>query len=206
MSADGKIASPTRQQMRISCDEDIKRMYQLRNDCDAVLVGIETILTDNPKLTVKETYVPHPLQPVRVVLDRKGRTPKDALVLNDEARTILFMEKGKEKSYGKHHIEVIGCPVDTHGLLDLDCVLTKLYQKGVRKLLVEGGGTIIWSFLRQKLVDDLTVYIAPIVIGGTKTPTMAEGTGILNEQDVIRLKIVEAKPFGPGLLVHYQPA
>jgi 2,5-diamino-6-(ribosylamino)-4(3H)-pyrimidinone 5'-phosphate reductase len=206
MSADGKIASPTRKQMRISSDEDIKRMYHLRNDCDAVLVGIETILTDNPKLTVKESYVSHPKQPLRVVLDRKGRTPPDALVLNEAAKTLIFMEKGKEKSYGKPHVEVIGCPIDAHGFIDLDCALMMLYQRGVRKLLVEGGGTIIWSFLRHKIVDDLTVYIGPFVIGGRETPTMAEGDGIKDENEVIRLKIVEVQRVGFGVLVHYQPA
>jgi len=74
MSADGKIALPTKKQIRISSEEDIKRMYQLRNESDAVLVGIGTILTDNPKLTVKETYVHHPRQPLRVILDSKCRT------------------------------------------------------------------------------------------------------------------------------------
>ncbi len=69
MSADGKIASPSGKQMRISCDEDIKRMYELRNGCDAVLVGINTVLSDDPKLTVKEKYVKNPKQPIRIVLD-----------------------------------------------------------------------------------------------------------------------------------------
>jgi 2,5-diamino-6-(ribosylamino)-4(3H)-pyrimidinone 5'-phosphate reductase len=206
MSADGKIASPARKQMRISCDEDIQRMYQLRNDCDAVLVGIETILTDNPKLTVKESYVAHPKQPLRVVLDSKGRTPPDALVLNETAKTLIIMEKGREKSYKGSHIEVIGCPTDAQGFIDLNCVLAILYQRGVRKLLVEGGGTIIWSFIRQKVVDDLTIYIGPCVIGGRETPTVAEGEGIHDEKEIICLKIAEVKRLGPGLLVHYQPA
>jgi len=205
MSADGKIASPARKQMRISSDEDIARMYRLRNDCDAVLVGIETILSDNPKLTVKESYVAHPKQPLRVVLDRQGRTPADALVLNEAANTLIFVEKGKEKSYGKPHVEVIGCPVDARGLIDLDCVLTTLRQKGIRKLLVEGGGTIIWSFLHHKVVDDLTVYIGSCIVGGTETPTMAEGEGIQNEKEAIRLKIVEVQRVGSGVLIHYQP-
>jgi 2,5-diamino-6-(ribosylamino)-4(3H)-pyrimidinone 5'-phosphate reductase len=205
MSADGKIASPTRKQMRISSEEDIARMYRLRNDCDAVLVGIETILSDNPKLTVKESYVPHPRQPLRVVLDRKGRTPIDALVLNDAANTLIFMEKGKEKSYGKPHVEVIGCPVDARGFIDLDCVLTTLHQRGVRRLLVEGGGTIIWSFLHHKVVDDLTVFIGSCIIGGTETPTMAEGEGIQDEQETILLKVVEVQKVGLGVLIHYHP-
>ena len=94
MSADGKIALPNRRQLRISCDEDIKRMYNLRNNADAVLVGIGTILSDDPKLTVKEKYVNNPKQPLRIILDNKCRTPKDALVLNDSAKTLIITAKG----------------------------------------------------------------------------------------------------------------
>ena len=206
MSADGKIASPAWKQLRISSDEDIKRMYQLRNECDAVLVGVETILSDDPKLTVKETYVPHPKQPLRVVLDSKRRTPANAFVLNDTAKTVIITEKGKDKPYKGSHIEVIGCPTVAQGFIDLDCALTLLYQKGIRKLLVEGGGTIIWSFLRHKVVDDLFIYIGPCIIGGTDTPTVAEGEGIQREEEKIPLKIVEIQRLGPGVLIHYQPS
>jgi len=205
MSADGKIASPNRKQMRISSDEDIRRMHQLRSENDAVLVGVETILSDNPKLTVKERYVKHPRQPLRVVLDTKGRTPPDALVMNDATKTLIIMGQGQEKSFGRPHVEVVGCTVDSSGVIDLDCALEILYQKGVRNLLVEGGGTIIWSFLHHKCVDDLTVYIGPFVIGGTETPTVADGEGIHSEADLIRLKIIAVQKLGPGLLVHYRP-
>ncbi len=203
MSADGKIASPMRKQMQISCDEDIKRMYRLRNECDAVLVGVGTILADNPKLTVKEKYVKHPKQPLRVVLDSKGRTPPDALVLNDATKTLIVIAKGTEKTYTGSHIEVAKCDTDRNGLIDLKDVLDFLYRKGVRTLLVEGGGTIIWNFLKNKVVDDLFIYIKPCIIGGTETPTMAEGEGIKSEKDSIPLTIVKVKRIGPGLLIHY---
>ena len=107
MSADGKIALPTKKQMRLSSEEDIERMYKLRNECDAVLVGIDTVLLDNPKLTVKEKYIINPKQPLRVVLDSKCRTPKDALVLNDSANTLIITSKGnlplKKLKTEKHH-------------------------------------------------------------------------------------------------------
>ncbi len=205
MSADGKIASPTRKQMRISCDEDIERMYRLRNDCDAVLVGIGTILTDNPKLTVKEKYVKHPKQPLRIVLDSKGRTPVHALVLNDVSKTLIITAKGKEKTYKGSHIEVVGCKTNRKGFIDVKCALDFLYRKGVRTLLVEGGGTIIWNFLKNKVVDDLYIFIGSCIIGGKETPTVVEGEGIKSEKDAIPLKIVEVKRIGSGLLIHYQP-
>lgn len=205
MSADGKIALPSRKQMRISCDEDIKRMHQLRNQCDAVLVGIGTILADDPKLTVKEKYVKLVRQPLRVVLDSLGRISPQALVLNNAAKTLIVTAKGKEKTYQGPHIEVVGIDVDENGLIDLKKVLKLLSEKGIRTLLVEGGGTAIWNFLNNKLVDDLYIYIGPCIIGGKSTPTVADGNGIIYENDAICLKIVETKKIGPGLLIHYQP-
>jgi len=205
MSADGKIASPTRKQLRISCDEDIKRMYQLRNTCDAVLVGIGTILADDPKLTVKEKYIKNPKQPLRVILDSKGRTPAHALALNTISKTLIITAKGKEKTYTGSHIEVVSCKIDKNRLIDIKSALDLLYRKGVRTLLVEGGGTIIWNFLKNKVVDDLYIYIGPYIIGGKETPTVADGEGIKSEQDCLPLKIVKVKRVGLGVLIHYQP-
>ena len=204
MSADGKIASPTRKQMRISSDEDIKRMYHLRNKCDAVLVGIGTILADDPKLTVKQKYVKNPKQPLRVILDSKGRTPANALVLNNISKTLIITAKGKEKKYKGSHIEVVSCKIDRNGLIDVTDALDLLYRKGVRTLLVEGGGTIIWNFLKNKVVDDLYIFIGPCIIGGKDTPTVADGEGIKSEEDSIPLKIVKIKRVGLGVLIHYQ--
>ena len=205
MSADGKIALPTGRQLRISSEEDIARVYKLRNECDAVLVGVGTILSDDPKLTVKETYVKNPRQPLRVVLDSKGRTPPGSLVLNKVANTLVITAKEHERSFEGKHIEVVGCTVDKQGLLEIPCILDLLSQRGIRTLLVEGGGTVIWSFLKSGMVDDLYVYIGPCIIGGKDTPTMASGEGTMREDEVITLKIVKTQRMGAGVLIHYQP-
>jgi len=204
MSADGKIALPTRKQLRISSDEDIERMYNLRNECDAVLVGIGAVLSDDPKLTVKEKYVRNPKQPLRIVLDSKCRTPEDALVLNDVAKTLIVTVQGNEKQFEGDHIEVVGIKADDGTHVELESMLDLLYQRGIKKLLVEGGGTIIWSFLRNRLVDDLYTYIGPCIIGGKSTPTVAEGSGIKSEDDLLSLRIVDVNRLGNGLLVHYK--
>lgn len=204
MSLDGKTALPTRKQLRISCEEDIRRMYELRNAVDAVLVGIGTILADDPKLTVKNTYVTHPKQPLRVVLDSKCLVPKDALVLDTTAKTLILTVKGNEKTFHKNHIEIRGCPTDSKGRVDLEYALELLAQKGVKKLLVEGGGTIIWEFLQKNLVDDLYVYIAPIIIGGAQTPTFVDGQGILSKDDIIHFHLMTVQKFGPGSLHYYK--
>lgn len=204
MSADGKIALSSRKQVRISNKEDIVRMYQLRNICDAVVVGIETVLSDNPRLTVKSVYVKKVHQPLRIVLDSDGRTPPNALVVNTDAKTLIVTAPGREKHFHKDHIEVLSCPVDKRGFLDLESLLELLMKKGFKSILVEGGGTVIWDFLQKRLVDDLYIYIGPYIIGGKTTPTVADGEGIAEESQMIQLKIVEVKHLGEGILVHYQ--
>ena len=203
MSIDGKIALPNHRQIRISSDEDIKRMYKLRNDVDAVLVGIGTVLADDPKLTVKEKYVEKPKQSLRVVLDRECRTPPNALVVNDKAHSVIFTSIKNVKNYNKN-VEVVKVSLDNDGLLDLNQILSKLYDKGVKKVLVEGGGTVIWNFLKNKLVDELYIYIGPIIIGGAKSPTVADGLGIKNETEIIHLKLISSNPLGEGILLHYK--
>lgn len=204
MSADGKIALPSRRQLRISSDEDLERMYNLRNECDAVLVGIDTIISDDPKLTVKKKYVNYPKQPIRIVLDSKGRIPKDALVLNKDAKTMIITTQDNEKDFRGEHLEFIKCKANKNGFVDLECVMELLSGKGIKKLLVEGGGTIIWSFIKKRLIDDLYIYIGPYIIGGKTTPTVADGTGINNEDELIPLKIIEVTRLGSGILSHYK--
>ena len=206
MSADGKIALPTRKQLRISSDEDMKRVFQLRHDCDGILVGIGAVLADDPKLTVKEKYVSNPRQPVRIVLDSQCKTPMDSFVVNDWAQTILVIadQTSCNKSFGDN-VELLHCPMTDDGLLDLSVLLPDLLQKGIKTLLVEGGGTVIWEFLDQGFVDELWVYVGPMIIGGNMTPTLADGVGISSIDDLIRLSIKQVKQLGEGILIQYEP-
>src|SRR5881628_2031966 len=98
MSVDGKIALPSRKQTRISDEEDLRRVHRLRAACDAVLVGVGTILADDPKLTVKPEYASG-RNPLRIVLDSEGRTPSDAHVLSREAPTLIVTSEACEKTF-----------------------------------------------------------------------------------------------------------
>lgn len=198
MSLDGKLASQSGKQMKISCEEDIKRMYKLRNNHDAVLVGIGTVLSDNPKLTVKEKYVKNPKQPIRIVLDTNCKTPVNALVVNDVSKTLIITGKDCNKEY-LSNVEVIKSKVDEKGLIDLENLIQILKNKGIKKLMVEGGSTVISSFLKSNLVDDIFVYVSPIIIGGINTPTLVK-----NIDENINLKLVEIKKIGQGILLHYR--
>ena len=203
MSADGKIALPNRKQLRISSDEDIERMYKLRNECNAVLVGIGAVLSDDPKLTVNDRYVENPKQPLRIVLDSKCRTPEDALVLNDVAKTLIVTSEKCDKKFG-NNVEVIECKTDEKGFIDLEILLELLYTRGIKTLMVEGGSTVIWNFLKQRLVDDLYVYVGPMIIGGKNTPTLSDGDGIKGIGELISLEIANINRLGPGILIHYK--
>ena len=203
MSADGKIALPSRKQFKISCEKDIQRMYKLRNKSDAVLVGIKTILSDDPKLTVKEKYVKNPKQPIRIILDTNCKTPLNALAVNNKAKTFIVTSKKCSKKFNDN-VEVINCKTEKDGFIELKNLLEILYNRGIKTLMVEGGGTVIWNFLNKRLVDDFYVYMAPIIIGGNKTPTIADGKGIKSVDDLIFLKIVNINRLGPGILFHYR--
>ena len=203
MSADGKIASPSGKQLRISNKEDLKRMYALRNNCDAVLVGIGTILSDDPKLTVKEEYVTNPKNPIRIILDTHCRTRRDAHAVDSAAKTIIITNGGCDRNYGDT-VEVIQCDIDSEGFIDIGKMLEILYNQGIKKLMVEGGSTVIWNFLKNGFVDDMYIFIGPVIVGGKYTPSMADGDGISTDDDLINLEVVDVSRINTGILVHYK--
>ncbi len=199
-SIDGKIALVGKKPLKISSEEDMARVHKLRNECDAILVGIETVLADDPKLTVKEKYVGagKVKQPLRIVLDSRFRTPENAEVMKPNAKTLIVTTC---KEFKKGHVEVIKCGDDR---VDLIKLMEILYDRGVRKLLVEGGSTVIWEFLKNGLVDEMFVFFAPIIIGGN-APGIAGGEGATKEEDVIKFEIKEMERVGGGFLLHLIP-
>lgn len=199
MSVDGKIASPSGKQMRISSEEDIKRMYGLRNKSDAVLVGVNTVLSDNPKLTVKEKYVKEPKNPIRIILDSTCKTPTVALTVDEKAPTWIATSISCNKKYGEN-VETIICEKNKEGFIDLNKLLDILYKRGVKKLMVEGGSTVISNFLKQGLVDDFFLYVGPMIIGGKDTPSLIKGELDSN----LNFKLVKSTNIGNGILLHYR--
>ncbi len=197
MSADGKIALVGGKRIKISDETDFKRVHEMRASVDAILVGIGTVLMDDPKLTVKEKYVPGAKNPVRVVVDSHLRIPENARVLNDAAPTIIGTTlDAPERAL---NAEIIRCG---HGKVELKCLLRELYARGIRTLMVEGGSKIIYSFLREHLADELYVFVGPMIIGGA-APTLAGGTGAKDEKDVLHMKLLSCEKIGAGALLHY---
>lgn len=176
----------------------MKRVYELRNNCDAILVGIETILSDDPKLTINESLIPDPNQPIRIVLDSNGRIPKDAKVLSSHSPTIIAVTESCERKIDG--AETIVCGEER---VDIPVLLDILGKRGVKTLLVEGGETVIWSFLKQKLAQEFYIFVGSMVIGGINSPTPAGGEGAKNKDEILSLRLIDASKIGDGVLLHY---
>ncbi|MDD3233477.1 MAG: dihydrofolate reductase family protein [Candidatus Methanomethylophilus sp.] len=199
MSADGKIAGTEHSQVRISSDEDLIRVRGLRKRYDAILVGVGTVLADDPHLTAKGTSQER--NPVRIVLDTNGRTPDGARVLDDQASTVIITGTGCTRTWGDRAL-VIRCGTDS---IDLPRALDILaHDYGIRNVLVEGGGTVIASFFRYKLVDKYSVFIGGLVIGGRTAPTPADGEGWVQPGGV-ELELTSTENYGNGVVLTFIP-
>jgi len=203
-SADGKLALPDGRQTRISSDDDIAYVHRIRNWADAVVVGINTVLKDDPKLTVKEKYVPDPEQPIRVVVDSCCRTPAGSQVLIDLAPTIIAITGDQWPSEGvdKAHVDVVEC--GDGKWVELPRLIQALWDRGVRKIMVEGGGTIIASFISDGLVDEFLIFIGDMIIGGKGAPTAVRGRGAHLFTDIRQLDRVGTYPMESGIRLHYR--
>ena len=197
MSADGKIAGVERKQVRISSDEDMKRVKELRKKYDAILVGVGTILADDPHLTVKE--LDYDTNPIRIVIDPHGRTPDSAMVLDERAPTVMITSADCEKEWDCEET------IQFEGELRLSEILETLAEEiGIESILVEGGGETIASFFREGLVDRYTVFVGGLIIGGRTAPTPAGGDGWAAENG-IRLVLKDTMVLGSGAVLTFEP-
>jgi 2,5-diamino-6-(ribosylamino)-4(3H)-pyrimidinone 5'-phosphate reductase len=176
--------------------------------CDAILVGINTILTDNPSLLPKTVdFKKRTRKYYRIVLASDYKIPAGMKILKttNKIRTIIAVTDIKAKSIRTiNGCEILKIPSDKNGFVNLHILLAKLRKKGIRKILVEGGGTVIWSFLSKKLVDEIWLYIGSMIIGGRKTPTFADGTGATLPSEIVPIQLKSVRKFSKGVLLHFK--
>ena len=197
-SADGKIALSNRRKVNLSNTPDLERLHTLRSQNDAILVGIETVLQDDPNLTIRNNSSSSS-DLIRIVLDTKFRTPLSAKIMNDESKTIIATGDNGFRS-PKKNVEILPCGSNE---VDLNLLMNKLSDKGVNNLLVEGGAKVIWSFFREGLVDKFILFVSSKIIGGATTPTIAGGRGFDKESSLIQLKLEKVEEIGDGVLITY---
>ncbi len=195
MSADGKIALSDRTEVKISGDEDFRRVHELRSRVDAILVGIGTVLADDPKLTVKEKYVEEPDHPLKVVLDSEGRTPEDAQLFDEGEWLIATTEEVEKEGWVKF---------GENDRVDLQVLMEVLCERGVEEILVEGGGEVISSFFEEGLVDEFMVFVGNLVIGGKDAPTPVDGEGAGSIGETVKLRFCGSEEMDDGILLRYE--
>jgi 2,5-diamino-6-(ribosylamino)-4(3H)-pyrimidinone 5'-phosphate reductase len=213
MTVDGKIDSVERGGATISSSADKARVDRLRADSDAVLVGGRTLVMEDPKLTVKSAVfraerIAHGLDenPAKVgVVSMADLKPGGDFLKAGPARRLIYTTKKTDPKKVKQ-LEKAGAQVFVleGDVIDMRDVMKSLADQGIRKLLVEGGGTVIAELFRLGLVDELTAYIAPRLFGGASAPTLADGPG-LSVAQAVDLHLESAKKFDDegGLLVRY---
>lgn len=206
MTLDGKIATRTGSS-EISGPEDLERVHELRKELDSIMVGINTVLEDDPRLTVHKIASRKSDNPLRVVTDSKARTPLHSRVLNGDARTLIAVsqkapeEKVKALSEARDNIDVVLTGETT---VDLNILMDELAQRGVRSLLLEGGSTLNFSMLQAGLVDEVRVCVAPMIAGGVEAKTLAGGMGVDYMKDAFKLELKKSYKLGKDFILEYK--
>jgi len=202
MSLDGKIATRTGESRWITGAKARVEAHRMRRDADAVLVGVGTVIADDPALTVR--HVRAHRRPLCVVADSKARTPPGAKVCAGERPPLIAvtMEAAPQdvQALREAGAEVLTFP-DRDGKVDLAALLQELGEREVASVLVEGGGELIASFIERDLADKLVVFIAPKIIGGAEAPTAVEGTGIAAIEQAWPLRDVRCRRVGDDLMI-----
>ncbi|RUM48436.1 MAG: bifunctional diaminohydroxyphosphoribosylaminopyrimidine deaminase/5-amino-6-(5-phosphoribosylamino)uracil reductase RibD, partial [Hydrogenothermus sp.] len=163
---DGKIATFTGSSKWITGEKSREYAHLLRKHSSAVMVGVNTVLKDNPSLTVR--HLKTEKQPIRILIDKDLKTPKNFNIFNSDAKTIIFVseELNKEKlnEYESPHIEFVRLSL-LNGKFKLSDILEELYKRDIMHILVEGGSNLITGFLKENLFDKLSIFIAPKIVG-----------------------------------------
>jgi len=204
MSLDGKIASSSGDSKWITSEEARCYAQELRRQSDAVVVGIGTVLTDDPKLTARdEAGNPRQRQPLRIVLDSSGRLPLTAQLFKEPGTVLVVTANApgdKMEALCDAGAHVMSLPAED-GLVNLSALLKALGERQITSLLVEGGGTLLGSFFDLDLVDKVVAFVAPVILGGKASPSPVAGSGAALMSDAIRLKRTKIATFGQDVVV-----
>jgi 2,5-diamino-6-(ribosylamino)-4(3H)-pyrimidinone 5'-phosphate reductase len=191
MTIDGKISSYSGDSF-ISSKKDLVRVHKLRSKVDAIVVGINTVIIDNPMLTIRLIKNRRIISPTRIIIDSYGRIPLNSKILKSatKIKTIIVVTKQASRDTIEE-IKKLGAHVIIIGskLVNLKRLFKMLYDMGYKKILVEGGGELNWSCLHDGIVNELIITIAPKVLGGRNAITLVEGRGYSTISQGIKLKL-----------------
>lgn len=208
MTLDGKIATQTGSS-NISGPEDLERVHEIRKDCDGIMVGIGTVLADDPRLTVHKIDAKPEDNPVRIVVDSRGRTPIDARITNSDAKTIIamaneykddFKASDKYETFKKRGVKFF---FSGDRRVDLKALMSYLHEEGIETLMLEGGSTLNFSMIKSGLIDKISICVAPMVVGGANAKTFFDGDGFNTMDEAVRLELTDSFALGKDLILTY---
>ena len=204
MSLDGKIATATGESRWISGPESRAYVHELRRASDAIMVGINTALRDDPQLTARDPDgAALPRQPLRVIVDSQARLLPSAQLLRQPGKTLVAVAnapRDRREALARAGAEVLSFPGED-GAVDLSALLRHLGEREVVSLLVEGGGTLLASLFSEGLADKVLAFIAPRILGGSTAPTPVAGQGVASLERAVRFKRVRVERVGEDVLV-----
>ena len=204
MTIDGKIAT-NRGDSTISSKQDLGRLHRLRSSVDAIVIGISTVIVDNPRLTVR-LVKRCGTTPVRIIVDSTGRIPLDSKILKSASKIntiVAVTSKASDKRIDK--IKSAGAMVIVAGTrtVDLKELFYILKKMGFNKILVEGGGELNWSVLQLGIVNELMVTVAPRIVGGRTATTLVEGDGYTRITEGIKMELIKISRQNNGEVILY---
>lgn len=212
-SLDGRIAAASGDSRWVSGPQTLRWTHEQRTMLDAIVAGSGTIVVDDPQLTARPEGVDDPRQPLRVVVDSRGRTPESARVLDGEAATLIATTEASSSAWRgameRAGAELIVLPskvgVDGAFHVDLEALLVALGERDVLTVLFEGGGVILGSLFDARLVDRLYAVIAPLVIGAANAPSAIAGRGVERMVDAPRLRDLTVERLGDDVVISGVP-
>ncbi|NTW71433.1 MAG: bifunctional diaminohydroxyphosphoribosylaminopyrimidine deaminase/5-amino-6-(5-phosphoribosylamino)uracil reductase RibD [Eubacteriaceae bacterium] len=208
MTLDGKIATETGESRWISNEQSRAYVHEIRNKYAAIMVGIGTVLKDDPSLTCRQGE--DEKEPVRIIIDSNLRIPLTAKVLNcrTPSKTIIAAVEGTDPE-GIKRIEEKGAkvmltpPID--GRVDFPFLMDLLGKENIDSILLEGGAELNYSALKSGIVDKVISFIAPKIIGGRNAPTPVGGKGVRNLQEAFMFENIKVKSFGDDVMIEGYP-
>ncbi|MDC0069733.1 2,5-diamino-6-(ribosylamino)-4(3H)-pyrimidinone 5'-phosphate reductase [Nitrosopumilus sp.] len=202
ISIDGKISTRSNDS-KLSSQDDIIRLHKLRSKVDAILIGKNTLLQDDPLLTVRHTKGKNP---TRIILDSKGTISKNSKIIktSDKIPTIIAVSKKISKvnlsKLKKLPVEII---LSGENSVNLKLLMKKLSTKKIETILVEGGGTVNWEFIKNNIFDELIITLSPYLIGGNDATSLVEGKGFSKIVNSPNLKLKSVKRLKNHLVINY---
>ena len=204
MTLDGKIATVSNASRWISCERSRAHVHEIRQRVSAIMVGVDTVIYDDPTLNTRRRSRKNK-NCIKVIADTSGRIPLDSKVLTHDPQLTLIAttskaDPGKLKNIERMGAQILVCPEKDHKV-DLCFLIKALAAMEIDSILVEGGSTLAFSLLQEKLVNKVVTFISPKIIGGTKAPTPVGGKGIRKMDDAILLKEWNIRKSGVDFLI-----